>query len=44
MKSKNITIFEANAELKLIEKKKLLDLLATENLLKMGYSIDDIVE
>ena len=42
MKNNKINIFEANKKLKLIEEEKLKQILKSENLLKMGYSIEDI--
>jgi len=41
MKMKGIDIFAANDELGLIGKEKLKDLLKAENLLKLGYSVED---
>ncbi len=42
MKEKNISIFEANKSLKLIDEKKLADLLEPHNLLKLGFSVNDL--
>jgi hypothetical protein len=41
MKKKGIDIFAANNELKLISQEKLKTLLKPENLLKMGYTLDE---
>jgi aspartate ammonia-lyase len=43
MKEKKITIFEANALLKLIDKEKLEKILQPGNLLKLGFSLDEII-
>jgi aspartate ammonia-lyase len=43
MKNKNISIFDANSNLHLISEKKLLEIIRPENLLKEGYSIQDII-
>jgi aspartate ammonia-lyase len=43
MQSKNINIFEANKKLQFIEPEKLKRILTPEALLKLGYSVDDIV-
>jgi len=43
MKSKGIDIFAANKELDLIPAKKLKILLKAENLLKLGYTVEDLV-
>lgn len=42
MKEKNISIFEANKVLKLIDEKKLKELLEPHNLLKLGFSVNDL--
>ena len=42
MKEGNIDIFEANNTLKLIEDSKLKTILTPGNLLKLGFSLDDI--
>ncbi len=42
MKEKRIDIFEANAILKLIDDSKLKTLLQPSNLLKLGFSLDDL--
>ncbi|MEA3317443.1 MAG: lyase family protein [Bacteroidota bacterium] len=42
MKKSNINIFEANTKLKIIDSTKLKDILAPQNLLKMGFTIDDL--
>lgn len=42
MKNKQINIFDANNELKLIKHEKLKEILKTENLLKSGFVISDI--
>ena len=44
MKKDSINIFEANAVLKLVDEAKLKEILKPENLLKTGYSINDIYE
>ena len=43
MKVHNIDIFEANAKLKLIDGDKLKEILKAENLLKLGFSINDLM-
>ena len=43
MKSGCLTIFEANEELGAIENDRLTDLLKPENLLKLGYTLQDLV-
>jgi aspartate ammonia-lyase len=42
MKDKNISIFEANQALKLIDEAKLKLILEPGNLLKLGFSLDDL--
>lgn len=42
MKEKNIDIFEANILLKVIDKVKLKTILQPSNLLKLGFSLDDL--
>jgi aspartate ammonia-lyase len=42
MKEKKIDIFEANGILKLIEESKLKEILQPGNLLKLGFSLDDL--
>jgi aspartate ammonia-lyase len=42
MKEKKIDIFEANAVLKLIDETKLRSILEPGNLLKLGFSLDDL--
>jgi aspartate ammonia-lyase len=42
MKEKKINIFEANGILKLIDEKKLKTILQPGNLLKLGFSLDDL--
>lgn len=42
MKEKKLDIFEANEILKIIEEKKLKDILQPGNLLKLGFSLDDL--
>jgi aspartate ammonia-lyase len=42
MKDKKINIFEANKILKLIDEKKLKSILEPGNLLKLGFSLDDL--
>ena len=42
MKEKNISIFEANNILKLIDESKLKSVLEPGNLLKLGFSLDDL--
>jgi aspartate ammonia-lyase len=42
MKAKDINIFEANEELKLVDKNKLNEVLKPEHLLKEGFTIDDL--
>lgn len=43
MKEKKITIFEANALLRIIDEDKLSAILQPGNLLKLGFSLDDII-
>jgi aspartate ammonia-lyase len=42
MKNKKINIFEANDILKLVDESKLKSILAPGNLLKLGFSLDDL--
>ena len=42
MKESNIDIFKANTKLKLISQEKLQSMIAPQNLLKMGFTLDDI--
>ena len=42
MNSKNISVFEANKNLNLIDKQKLKDILSPSNLLKEGFSLFDL--
>lgn len=42
MKSKKMTVFEANRNLKLVEEDKLKSLLEPGNLLKLGFSLSDL--
>jgi aspartate ammonia-lyase len=42
MKDKKISIFEANSILKLIDESKLKSILEPGNLLKLGFSLDDL--
>ena len=42
MKEKKIDIFEANSILKLIDEPKLKSILEPGNLLKLGFSLDDL--
>jgi aspartate ammonia-lyase len=44
MKGKSIDIFEANRELNLLPESKLQQILKSDNLLKLGYSLNDISE
>ncbi len=44
MKSENLDIFEANQKLNMIDNEKLIQILKPENLLKMGFSINDVME
>lgn len=44
MKREQIDIFEANTALGLLQKHKLKKLLQTDNLLKLGYSLKDMME
>jgi len=44
MKTKNISIFEANKELKFFDDKKLKKLLKSENILKEGFTMRDLKE
>lgn len=43
MKKSNTNIFEANTKLKIIDSNKLKNILAPQNLLKMGFTIDEII-
>jgi len=43
MKASDKNIFEANEKLKLIDDEKLRQIITPEALLKLGYSIDDII-
>jgi aspartate ammonia-lyase len=43
MKSKGLDIFAANEELKMISNKKLKTLLKPENLLRLGYTLEEIM-
>jgi aspartate ammonia-lyase len=42
MKEKNISVFEANQKLKLIDENRLKTLLEPHNLLKLGFSVNDL--
>ncbi len=42
MKEKNIDIYAANDELRLIDRERLAGILKPSNLLKMGFSLDDL--
>lgn len=42
MKNKEITIYEANRQLKIIDEKKLSNLLNNNNLLKTGFSLNEL--
>jgi aspartate ammonia-lyase len=44
MKSKSLDIFEANRELALLSEQKLQQILKADNLLKLGYSLNDLIE
>ena len=44
MKENGIDIFEANEKLQFIEQEKLISILKPENLLKSGFSIEDIID
>lgn len=44
MKQKDISIFEANQNLALMEENKLRDILEPHNLLKLGFSMNDLAE
>jgi aspartate ammonia-lyase len=44
MKQKDISIFEANQHLALMEENKLRDILEPHNLLKLGFSVNDLAE
>ncbi|MBS3773882.1 MAG: hypothetical protein KGY70_01715 [Bacteroidales bacterium] len=44
MKEKNINILDANDHFQYIEKEKLKTLLSSDNLLKMGFRINDLLE
>jgi len=41
MKEKNIDVFEANKLLKIIENQKIHEILKPENLLRLGFSLND---
>jgi aspartate ammonia-lyase len=42
MKKEKIDVFEANSRLKLIDESKLQSILEPGNLLKLGFSLDDL--
>lgn len=44
MKEKDVSIFEANLNIKLIEEKKLKKILEPQNLLKLGFSVNDLTD
>lgn len=44
MKETNIDVVEANKELKLIDDQKLLELLKLDNLLKLGFTLNDLTD
>lgn len=44
MKQKDVSILEANQNLKLIEEKKLKKVLEPQNLLKLGFSVNDLTD
>lgn len=44
MKSKGLDIFHANRELDLLPEQKLRQILKPDNLLKLGYSLNDLIE
>jgi aspartate ammonia-lyase len=44
MKSKGLDIFAANEELKMIGSEKLNSIMKAENLLKMGYTLEDLFD
>jgi aspartate ammonia-lyase len=44
MKNSRCTIFEANAELNLIDNELLFELMQPQNLLKLGYAMDNVVK
>jgi hypothetical protein len=44
MKEKKMTIFEANTLVKAIDEKRLAELLKPSNLLKLGFSLEDLFE
>ncbi|MCK9423197.1 MAG: lyase family protein [Bacteroidales bacterium] len=44
MKTKNQDIFEANRELKILKEEKLQSILKPENLLKLGYTLGDLLD
>ncbi len=43
MKEEDMTIFEANRELKIMEESKLKDILAPDKLSKLGFTIQDLI-
>jgi aspartate ammonia-lyase len=43
MKEKNLNIFQANDKLQLLEEQKLKKILSRDNLLKLGYTLQEIV-
>ncbi len=43
MKSSNLDIFQANDKLKIIEAEKLKKILQPQNLLKMGFTVNDLI-
>lgn len=42
MKKQNITVFEANETLGFLKTEKILEILSTDNLLKLGFSLNDL--
>jgi aspartate ammonia-lyase len=43
MRTDNLTIFEANEKLQLLEKSKIEELLRPDNMLKNGFSLKDLI-
>ena len=44
MKQTNLSVFEANDELKLIGSERLIELMKPESLIRQGYSLNDIIK
>jgi aspartate ammonia-lyase len=44
MKETGLTVFQVNAKLKLLEDQKMEKILSADNLLKLGYTLNDIID